>query len=331
MSATVDNCFLRVHEEINDIEEALRDTTNLFIVVSTNGEAYVTKGTTFLLPLFHDNIGSTLNLSTENGMVSFLGWFVPPTIPPESTSLYADSILRPGMHAIFTVRMELNDLENIACSIGGDVTSSTGLTSLRTEPGIGALLQSVMLAKFLFNCSYCSICGEKLTVRDNRGLARSCKTCIKEYFLPVQPYVCGLVTSADKILLVSENDDAWKLPLFELEVCETPMSALLVNLYDTTGVNVKQYMQSATALDITISSADISGLVTTWQVCVGRRFDPRDDKCTRWFTKEQCTDLLENKGLTEKSVDGFLLRRWIGGTLDNHIASIPTPFNNTGM
>lgn len=333
MSATVDNGFLRVHEEIGDVEKSLRDPTNLFIIVSTNGEAYITKDTAFLLPLFSNNTGDTLTLSPEHGAISFLGWFVPRTIAPESISLYTDTVLRPGMHAIFTIRMGLGDLENIARTIDGNVTSSTGLTSLYTEPGIGALLQSVMLAKFLSNCLYCSICGQELSMRDSCCLARSCKQCVKEYFLPVQAYVCGVVFHGDKILLLSKHTDGtmWRLPLFELEVCETPMSALLINLSDATGVNIRQYMQSAAVLDLTISSVDISGLITIWQVCIGREFDSRDSKCAQWFTKGQCAELLESSGLTEKSVDGFLLKKWVDGTLNDHVANSHAPFNNTGM
>ncbi|KWX15625.1 hypothetical protein QR46_0345 [Giardia duodenalis assemblage B] len=328
MSATVDNCFLRVHEEVGGIEKALYDPTSLFIVVNTTGESYVTKDTAFLLPLFQEGTGSSLKLSTDDGSLSFLGWFVPPTVSPELITLHTESILRPGMHAIFSVRMDLNDLETVAHDTGGRVTPSTGLTSLSTEPGIGALLQSVMLAKFLTNCSYCSVCGKKLTMRDSCGLAQACRTCVKEYFLPVQPYVCGLVTYGDKILLLPPHTDdaSWGLPLFELEVCETPLGALFTNLYDVTAVNIKQHMHSAITLDMTISSADISGLITIWQVCINRNFEPRDNKCARWFTKEQCIDILRNAHLSEVSVDGFLLRKWIDGTLGDHVTNTPAPF-----
>ncbi|EFO61154.1 Hypothetical protein GLP15_2472 [Giardia lamblia P15] len=333
MSATVDNCFLRVHEEIGDINEAMHDPTNLFIVVSTSGEAYVTKDSTFLLPLAQEGVENPLTSSAENISVSFLGWFVPSTAPPESVTLQTDSILRPGMPAIFSVRMDLSDLESIAHQIGGRTVSSAGLTSLCTEPGIGSLLHSVMLAKFLANCMYCSMCGKRLTMLDTCGLAQACKTCTKEYFLPIRPHVCGLVIYDNQILLTTRNvnKDLWGLPLFELEVCETPLSALLINFYDVTAVNIRQYMHSAVALDITISSADISGLVTVWKVCINRRFEPRDNGCARWFTKSQCTELLSSTGSTEKSIDGFLLRRWIDGTLNSHVVNVPAPFDNVEM
>lgn len=333
MSATVDNCFLRVHEEIGDIKGAMCDPTNLFIAVSASGEAYITKDSTFLLPLIQEGIESLLLSSAANGSVSFLGWFVPPTASPESVTLQTDSILRPGMSAIFSVRMDLGDLESVAHQIGGKVVLSDGLTSLCTEPGVGSLLHSIMLAKFLASCMYCSVCGKRLTMLDTRGLAQECKACAKEYFLPIRPYVCGLIIHDNRILLTpkSATEALWGLPLFELEVCETPLSALLVNLYDVTAVNIRQYMHSAVALDITISSVDISGLVTAWKVCIARGFEPRDSKCACWFTKEQCTELLSSMGLTEESIDGFLLREWINGTLNSYVASIPPPFDNIGM